>query len=139
MGYLSCCEVLAFIFLEFSNLFSIATTLYILSLSLLSFTDERVVQSMYADHQSVYRTKKHPAATCPTKTKKSHMLSSSTSALPTTEYCDCTARKCIWYVFDNDLVLPEYVVDFEYLTNVSFFKLMNLVNLVVEKITTLGK
>jgi len=74
---------------------------------------------MYTDYQSVYRTKKHPSSTCPTKTKKSHLLSSSTSALPTSEYCDCSARKCIWYVFDNDLVLPEYVVDFEYITNVS--------------------
>lgn len=30
--------------------------------------------------------------------------------------CECSARQCEWYLFDNRLVLPEYVVEFEYIT-----------------------
>ncbi|CAG2238484.1 Leucine-rich repeat-containing protein 9 [Mytilus edulis] len=30
--------------------------------------------------------------------------------------CECSARQCEWYLFDNRLVLPEYVVEFEYVT-----------------------
>ncbi|KAJ6658013.1 hypothetical protein lerEdw1_001672 [Lerista edwardsae] len=30
--------------------------------------------------------------------------------------CDCSLRQCEWFVFDRDLVLPEYVVEFEYIT-----------------------
>lgn len=32
--------------------------------------------------------------------------------------CECSARQCAWYVFDHEMVLPEYVVDFEYITKV---------------------
>ncbi|XP_026921635.2 leucine-rich repeat-containing protein 9 isoform X5 [Acinonyx jubatus] len=30
--------------------------------------------------------------------------------------CDCSIRQCKWFVFDHDLVLPEYIVEFEYIT-----------------------
>ncbi|XP_051504244.1 leucine-rich repeat-containing protein 9 [Myxocyprinus asiaticus] len=30
--------------------------------------------------------------------------------------CDCRQRQNLWYVFDHELVLPEYLVDFEYIT-----------------------
>ncbi|XP_021359488.1 leucine-rich repeat-containing protein 9-like isoform X4 [Mizuhopecten yessoensis] len=30
--------------------------------------------------------------------------------------CECSARQCEWYIFDNELVLPEYIVEFEYVT-----------------------
>ena len=30
--------------------------------------------------------------------------------------CDCSIRQYKWFVFDHDLVLPEYVVEFEYIT-----------------------
>ena len=33
--------------------------------------------------------------------------------------CECSARQCAWYVFDHEMVLPEYVVDFEYITKVT--------------------
>ena len=33
--------------------------------------------------------------------------------------CECSARQCAWFVFDHAMVLPEYVVDFEYITKVS--------------------
>uniref|UniRef100_A0A8C4XE44 Leucine rich repeat containing 9 n=1 Tax=Erpetoichthys calabaricus TaxID=27687 RepID=A0A8C4XE44_ERPCA len=32
--------------------------------------------------------------------------------------CDCSVRQNEWFVFDHELVLPEYVIDFEYLTEV---------------------
>ncbi|XP_063435746.1 leucine-rich repeat-containing protein 9-like [Mytilus trossulus] len=32
--------------------------------------------------------------------------------------CECSARQCEWYLFDNRLVLPEYVVEFEYVTKI---------------------
>nr|XP_022332451.1 leucine-rich repeat-containing protein 9-like isoform X3 [Crassostrea virginica] len=30
--------------------------------------------------------------------------------------CECSARQCEWYLFDNELILPEYIVEFEYVT-----------------------
>ena len=32
--------------------------------------------------------------------------------------CECSTGQCDWYVFDHELVLPEYVVGFEYITKV---------------------
>ncbi|KAI4885617.1 hypothetical protein NFI96_019058, partial [Prochilodus magdalenae] len=38
----------------------------------------------------------------------------SSSALPRS--CDCSQSQTVWYVFDHELVLPEYLIDFEYIT-----------------------
>lgn len=35
--------------------------------------------------------------------------------------CDCGYRQYKWFVFDHDLVLPEYIVEFEYTTVVCSF------------------
>ena len=32
--------------------------------------------------------------------------------------CECSARQCEWHIFDNELVLPEYIVEFEYVNKV---------------------
>ncbi|XP_072171420.1 leucine-rich repeat-containing protein 9-like [Diadema setosum] len=32
--------------------------------------------------------------------------------------CECSSRQCEWFVFNHELVLPEYVIDFEYVTRV---------------------
>ncbi|XP_043929516.1 leucine-rich repeat-containing protein 9 [Protopterus annectens] len=32
------------------------------------------------------------------------------------ENCGCSLRQCEWFVFEHELVLPEYVIDFEYIT-----------------------
>uniref|UniRef100_A0A3P8Y1B0 Leucine rich repeat containing 9 n=1 Tax=Esox lucius TaxID=8010 RepID=A0A3P8Y1B0_ESOLU len=32
--------------------------------------------------------------------------------------CDCTLRQSLWFVFDHELILPEYLIDFEYITKV---------------------
>lgn len=34
--------------------------------------------------------------------------------------CECSSRQCEWFIFDRDLVLPEYIVEFEYITKVKF-------------------
>uniref|UniRef100_A0A8C7HM05 Leucine rich repeat containing 9 n=1 Tax=Oncorhynchus kisutch TaxID=8019 RepID=A0A8C7HM05_ONCKI len=31
--------------------------------------------------------------------------------------CDCSLRQSQWFVFDRELVLPEYLIDFEYITS----------------------
>ncbi|KAM8921171.1 leucine-rich repeat-containing protein 9 [Pelodytes ibericus] len=31
-------------------------------------------------------------------------------------HCSCSLRQCEWFVFDHELVLPEYIVEFEYIT-----------------------
>ena len=46
--------------------------------------------------------------------------------------CECSARQCAWYVFDHEMVLPEYVVDFEYNTKVIYIQL-NICNTDIEK------
>ncbi|KAK1791307.1 hypothetical protein P4O66_013319, partial [Electrophorus voltai] len=33
--------------------------------------------------------------------------------------CDCSQQQTLWYVFDHELVLPEYLIDFEYITEVT--------------------
>lgn len=40
--------------------------------------------------------------------------------------CECSARQCEWYLFDNELILPEYIVEFEYVTKVRLHKSVKL-------------
>lgn len=40
--------------------------------------------------------------------------------------CECSARQCEWYLFDNELILPEYIVEFEYVTKVRLQISVNL-------------
>ena len=39
--------------------------------------------------------------------------------------CECVTRQCEWFVFDHELVLPEYVIDFEYVTKVMIKEIGN--------------
>lgn len=32
--------------------------------------------------------------------------------------CDCSVKQMEWFVFDHELVIPEYLVEFEYITAV---------------------
>ena len=32
--------------------------------------------------------------------------------------CECANRQSEWFVFNNHLAMPEYIVDFEYVTRV---------------------
>ncbi|XP_030880362.1 leucine-rich repeat-containing protein 9 [Leptonychotes weddellii] len=45
--------------------------------------------------------------------------------------CDCSIRQCKWFVFDHDLVLPEYIVEFEYITVVKARSLFSSFNNVI--------
>uniref|UniRef100_A0A452UDP6 Leucine-rich repeat-containing protein 9 n=1 Tax=Ursus maritimus TaxID=29073 RepID=A0A452UDP6_URSMA len=45
--------------------------------------------------------------------------------------CDCSVRQCKWFVFDHDLVLPEYIVEFEYITVVKAHSLFSSFNNVI--------
>ena len=29
--------------------------------------------------------------------------------------CECSSRQCEWYLFDNELVLSVYIIEFEYI------------------------
>ncbi|KAJ8046058.1 Leucine-rich repeat-containing protein 9 [Holothuria leucospilota] len=42
--------------------------------------------------------------------------SSGTNMLPKEAMCECASRQCEWFLFDHELVLPEYVIDLEYIT-----------------------
>ncbi|XP_060780549.1 leucine-rich repeat-containing protein 9 [Neoarius graeffei] len=66
--------------------------------------------AFYPKAHSVY----HKASTKQHTTKRGN-----TGVLCSSElqgYCDCSKRQTWWYVFDHELVLPEYLVDFEYIT-----------------------
>ncbi|ELK09830.1 Leucine-rich repeat-containing protein 9 [Pteropus alecto] len=45
--------------------------------------------------------------------------------------CDCSFRQCKWFVFDHDLVLPEYIVEFEYITVVKPHSLFSSFNNII--------
>ncbi|XP_063691021.1 leucine-rich repeat-containing protein 9-like isoform X3 [Bolinopsis microptera] len=60
-----------------------------------------LTKSSYPDCDSVYKTKD--------ALPRSFSLGSGA--------CDCSSRQCIWYVFMKELVTPEYLVDYEYVTN----------------------
>lgn len=71
----------------------------------------RIKRAIYRGADSVFRTRKHE--NCPKRsgsTVKRSLVDSD---------CECSARQCAWYVFDHAMILPEYVVDFEYITKVN--------------------
>ncbi|KAM9291429.1 LOW QUALITY PROTEIN: leucine-rich repeat-containing protein 9 [Morus bassanus] len=47
--------------------------------------------------------------------------------------CDCSHWHCEWFAFDHELVLPEYIAEFEYLTLVLTFVLFSMCNIIVEE------
>ncbi|XP_069888543.1 leucine-rich repeat-containing protein 9 [Dipodomys merriami] len=42
--------------------------------------------------------------------------------------CDCGFRQCKWFVFDHELVLPEYIVEYEYITMAKAHSLFSSLN-----------
>ncbi|XP_068737471.1 leucine-rich repeat-containing protein 9-like isoform X3 [Montipora capricornis] len=73
-------------------------------------SENKIKRTAFRDVDSVSRMRKHE--NCPHRpgsTLKRPILDSG---------CECSARQCAWYVFDHEMVLPEYVVDFEYITKV---------------------
>ncbi|XP_006891882.1 PREDICTED: leucine-rich repeat-containing protein 9-like [Elephantulus edwardii] len=45
--------------------------------------------------------------------------------------CDCSFRQYKWFVFDHDLVLPEYIVEIEYMTMVKAHSLFSSFNNII--------
>jgi len=35
--------------------------------------------------------------------------------------CECGSRQSEWFIFNHELVVPEYIIDFEYITRVRLF------------------
>ncbi|XP_018417573.1 PREDICTED: leucine-rich repeat-containing protein 9-like [Nanorana parkeri] len=53
----------------------------------------------------------------PLKFKRDHVYPSDDEACSSKEHgnCDCSLRRREWFVFDPELILPEYIVEFEYI------------------------
>lgn len=67
--------------------------------------DEKLIQqSSYSRLDAVYR----PRKMCISHDKNVLNIDNNS--------CECSSRQCEWYIFDNELVLPEYIVEFEYVT-----------------------
>ncbi|XP_052269181.1 leucine-rich repeat-containing protein 9-like isoform X5 [Dreissena polymorpha] len=66
--------------------------------------DKMIQQQSYSKLDSVYR----PRKMCIRQEKNILNLESAP--------CECSSRQCEWYIFDRDLVLPEYIVEYEYVT-----------------------
>ncbi|XP_067894912.1 leucine-rich repeat-containing protein 9 isoform X4 [Heterodontus francisci] len=69
---------------------------------------ESVEQLKYPNANSVYRPRK-----VDTRSANDAGFSSS---LKLHGSCDCSLRQYEWFVFDHELVVPEYLIDFEYIT-----------------------
>ncbi|XP_025062921.1 leucine-rich repeat-containing protein 9 [Alligator sinensis] len=85
---------------------------------------DSISQVNYPDVNSVFRPWKH--------------LQSGTSAFDTEACsslehtsCDCSLRQCEWFVFDHELVLPEYLIEIEYITLVKIQSLFSILNNVI--------
>ncbi|XP_027698721.1 leucine-rich repeat-containing protein 9 [Vombatus ursinus] len=53
------------------------------------------------------------------------------SSLMSHKNCNCNLRQSKWFVFDHDLVLPEYIIEFEYITLVKTHSLFSALNNVI--------
>ncbi|CAI5764740.1 leucine-rich repeat-containing protein 9 [Podarcis lilfordi] len=83
---------------------------------------EPIVQASYPNINSVYRSGKSsqnsPCSTDSSGAVDQQEKPKSSEVCSSLDYknCDCNLRQCEWFVFDHELVLPEYIVEFEYIT-----------------------
>ncbi|XP_069495003.1 leucine-rich repeat-containing protein 9 isoform X2 [Ambystoma mexicanum] len=68
-----------------------------------------IIQSNYLSANSVFRPMKNAQST-------TSVTKNETCASLELGNCDCSLRQCEWFVFDHELVLPEYVIELEYST-----------------------
>ena len=94
------------------NTFVLDISVYDCTFALMCCFRFRVTKEFIPDADSVYRPWKHE--NCPTP-------STGGTRPRRGSLCSCNTHESDWFVFDNKLVLPEYVVDFEYTTKVSVF------------------
>ncbi|CAH1791753.1 unnamed protein product [Owenia fusiformis] len=89
-----------------------------------SDNNKLIFSSNYKDVETVYRPRTqvdkvatnsggHVDMSDSGKTQAALIAGSTTTS---TTSCDCLSRQCEWFVFDHEMVLPEYVIDFEYIT-----------------------
>ncbi|XP_068538559.1 leucine-rich repeat-containing protein 9 [Anas acuta] len=85
-----------------------------------------ICQSNYPEANSVFR---------PWKFLGSDTSTSSNGLWASLEQksCDCSGWQCEWFVFDHELVLPEYIAEFEYITLVKDKSLFSTCNVIVEE------
>ncbi|XP_064369582.1 leucine-rich repeat-containing protein 9 [Dromaius novaehollandiae] len=85
-----------------------------------------ICQVNYPEANSVFR---------PWKCLESDTSASDNKAWSSLEWrkCDCRLRQCEWFVFDHELVLPEYVAEFEYVTLAKDQSLFSTYNVIVEE------
>ncbi|XP_071894260.1 leucine-rich repeat-containing protein 9 isoform X2 [Anas platyrhynchos] len=85
-----------------------------------------ICQSNYPEANSVFR---------PWKFLGSDTSTSSNGLWASLEQksCDCSSWQCEWFVFDHELVLPEYIAEFEYITLVKDKSLFSTCNVIVEE------
>uniref|UniRef100_A0ABM5FBZ2 Leucine-rich repeat-containing protein 9 n=1 Tax=Pogona vitticeps TaxID=103695 RepID=A0ABM5FBZ2_9SAUR len=97
----------------------------------------RMTQADYPGINSVYRPRKtSPSATCTASSLVLALQEKPKEACSPADYknCDCSLRQCEWFLFDPELVLPEYVIEFEYITLVKTEPLFSsLSNVIVEE------
>uniref|UniRef100_A0A8C3GD26 U2A'/phosphoprotein 32 family A C-terminal domain-containing protein n=1 Tax=Cairina moschata TaxID=8855 RepID=A0A8C3GD26_CAIMO len=88
-----------------------------------------ICQSNYPEANSVFR---------PWKFLGSDTSTSSNGLWASLEQksCDCSGWQCEWFVFDHELVLPEYIAEFEYITLVKDKSLFSTCNVIVEEGST---
>ncbi|CAL1540956.1 unnamed protein product [Lymnaea stagnalis] len=69
--------------------------------SVVALDEKQISKASYPKMDSVFKPRKK----CVPKEKKVE-----------DDGCECSARQCEWYIFNSNLVLPEYIIDFEYIT-----------------------
>ncbi|XP_069772401.1 leucine-rich repeat-containing protein 9 isoform X3 [Narcine bancroftii] len=76
--------------------------------SIQAFDSELIQRLRYPNVNSVYRPRKFDTGSAIDK--------GSSKSLKLHGSCDCSFRQYEWFVFDHELVVPEYLIDFEYTT-----------------------
>ncbi|XP_039175437.1 leucine-rich repeat-containing protein 9 isoform X3 [Crotalus tigris] len=87
-----------------------------------AFDSDPVTPASYPGIDSVYKPRRSSQNSPHTSNNRTvepdKAKSSETCSSVEYKNCDCSLRQCEWFVFDHELVLPEYVIEFEYVTQV---------------------
>ncbi|KAL7992751.1 hypothetical protein Chor_017007 [Crotalus horridus] len=87
-----------------------------------AFDSDPITPASYPGIDSVYKPRRSSQNSPHTSNNRivepDKAKSSETCSSVEYKNCDCSLRQCEWFVFDHELVLPEYVIEFEYITQV---------------------
>ncbi|XP_078516483.1 leucine-rich repeat-containing protein 9 [Lissotriton helveticus] len=88
-------------------------------------SDKRpITQSNYRPANSVFRPRRSAQSS-------TSLIKNDTCSSLELGKCDCSLRQCEWFVFDHELVLPEYIIELEYSTQAKsqyLFSTMTVIN-----------